>query len=295
MEIRLLKYFLTVVEEQNITRAAKKLHITQPTLSRQIREFEESLQTELFVRKNKKLVLTEAGMYLKKRAEEIIELDEKTKQELINYQNSVLNDQISIGCVEATNSIFLFRILEEMMTDHPQITFDIFSGTSNDIMEKLDKGLLDIAVLIEPLPIIDSEYNQLTLPEKEIWGILVSNNFFLSKQKEITSEEIKGVPLINSGRKAVQEMFYDWGKFNEEDLNIIGKYNLISNVISLVESEIGVAFAIEGAINMRNKDSVFLPLSPTLETRCVLVWKKDGILSHTVLEFIKRVKYALKA
>lgn len=295
MEIRVLRYFLMVAEEQNITRAAKKLHITQPTLSRQIREFEESLQTELFIKKNKKLVLTEAGIYLKKRAEEIIELDEKTKQELINYQNSVLNDQISIGCVEATNSIFLFRKLEEMMTDHPQITFDIFSGTSNDIMEKLDKGLLDIAVLIEPLPIIDSEYNQLTLPDKEIWGMLVSNNFFLSKQKEITSEEIKGVPLISSGRKAVQEMFYDWGKFNEEDLNIIGKYNLISNVISLVESEIGVAFAIEGAINMRNKDSVFLPLSPALETRCVLVWKKDGILSHTVLEFIKRIEHALKA
>lgn len=291
----MLRYFLMVAKEQNITKAAEKLHITQPTLSRQLKEFEESVQADLFVRKNKKLYLTEAGLYLKKRAEEILQLDQKTIQELANYQNSILNDQLSIGCVEATNSNFLSRMLEEMIANHPQVTFDLFSGTSTDIIEKLEKGLLDMAILIEPLSISNDDYESLTLPEKEIWGLLVSNEFFLGNQDSVSPEDILGVPLIYSGRKEVEEMFFTWGNFTQENLNIVGKYNLIFNVISLVENKVGVAFAIEGAIGNRGNNTKFIPLKPKMETNCVLIWKKDSILSPTVLEFIEQIKYALKA
>lgn len=295
METRMLRYFLMVAEEQNITNAAKKLHITQPTLSRQMKEFEESVQAELFIRKNKKLYLTEAGLYLKKRAEEILELDQKTIQELANYQNSILNDQLSIGCVEATNSNFLSKMLEEMIANHPQVTFDLFSGTSTDIIEKLDKGLLDLAILIEPLTISSEDYYSLTLPEKEIWGLLVSKEFFLGNQKSISPRDILGIPLIYSGRNEVQNMFFSWGNFTQKDLNIVGKYNLIFNVISLVENKVGAAFAIEGVTHNRGNNTKFIPLKPELETNCVLIWKKDSILSPTVLEFINQIKHALKA
>ncbi|MCC0782640.1 LysR family transcriptional regulator [Clostridioides sp. ES-S-0108-01] len=293
MEIRMLKYFLTVAEEQNITQAAKKLHITQPTLSRQIREFEESLHIDLFIRQNKKLYLTEPGMFLKKRAEEILELNEKTEQEFANYQNAILKGQISIGCVEANSSHFLSQMLEEMIADHPQVTFSIFSGTSNDIVEKLDKGLLDVALLIEPAPV--DKYNKLVLPDKEIWGLLVSTEHFLTNQHSVSAKEILGVPLICSSRKEVQNMLCSWGNFTEDDLNIIGKYNLIFNVISLVENKVGVALAIKGAVDNRKDNTKFLPFTPSMETNCVLVWKKDAIRSSTVLTFIKKMKHALKA
>ncbi|PZF87979.1 LysR family transcriptional regulator [Listeria ivanovii] len=293
MEIRMLKYFLTVAEEQNITQAAKKLHITQPTLSRQIRDFEASLQTELFIRKNKKLYLTEPGLFLKKRAEEMLELDGKTEQEFAKYQNALLKGQISIGCVEANSSHFLAKMLEEMIADHPQVTFNMYSGTSNDIIERLDKGLLDVALLIDPVPA--DNYNKLVLPDKEIWGLLVSTEYFITNQQYISPKEILDVPIIWSGRKEVQNMLCSWGTFEEGDLNIVGKYNLIFNVISLVENKVGAAFAIQGAIDNRKNSTKFLPLSPTLETNCVLVWKKDTILSDTVLTFIRKMKNALKA
>lgn len=265
----MLKYFLTVAEEQNITQAAKKLHITQPTLSRQIREFEESLQLDLFVRQNKKLYLTEPGMFLKKRAEEMLELNEKTEQEFASYQQAILSGQISIGCVEAESSHFLSQMLEEMMADYPQVTFNIFSGTSNDITEKLDKGLLDIALLIEPAPM--DKYNKLILPDKEIWGVLVSTEHFLSNQQSLSATDLRGIPLICSSRKEVRKMFCSWGQFTEDDLNIVGKYNLIFNVISLVENKVGAALAIKGAIDNRKNKTIFLPCAPALETNCVLV------------------------
>lgn len=289
----MLKYFLTVAEEQNITQAAKKLHITQPTLSRQIRDFEVNLQTALFVRKNKKLYLTEPGLFLKKRAEEILELDEKTEQEFAKYQNALLKGQISIGCVEASNSQFLAEMLEEMIADHPQVTFNIYSGTSNDIKERLDKGLLDIALLIEP--VLADNYHKLVLPDKEIWGLLVSTEYFLTNQQHVSAKEILGVPLIWSGRKEIQNMLCSWGGFVEEDLNVVGKYNLIFNVISLVENKVGAAFAIRGAIDNRKNNTKFLPLTPKLETNCVLIWKKETILSDTVLTFIQKMENALKA
>ncbi|PZG36885.1 LysR family transcriptional regulator [Listeria ivanovii] len=293
MEIRMLKYFLIVAEEQNITQAAKKLHITQPTLSRQIRDFEASLQTELFIRKNKKLYLTEPGLFLKKRAEEMLELDGKTEQEFAKYQNALLKGQISIGCVEANSSHFLAKMLEEMIADHPQVTFNMYSGTSNDIIERLDKGLLDVALLIDPVPA--DNYNKLVLPDKEIWGLLVSTEYFITNQQYISPKEILDVPIIWSDRKEVQNMLCSWGTFEEGDLNIVGKYNLIFNVISLVENKVGAAFAIQGAIDNRKNSTKFLPLSPILETNCVLVWKKDTILSDTVLTFIRKMKNALKA
>ena len=165
MDFRLLKYFWTIAEEGTVSRAADILHITQPTLSRQLKELEEELGTELFVREKKKMILTEAGLFLKSRAEEILSLTNQTKQEFESRRNQLFSGHISIGCVEADNSDTLATILEELVSDYPQVTFHIFSGTSDDITEKLDKGLIDLAILLEPISL--DKYESLTLPRTE--------------------------------------------------------------------------------------------------------------------------------
>lgn len=292
MEIRMLRYFLTIAAEQNISQAARVLHITQPTLSRQLKEFEEKLGTDLFIRANKKMFLTETGMFLKKRAEEILLLNDKTEQEFLNKKQGLLSGHISIGCVEADNSDTLALFLEELIADHPQISFNIVSGTSDDIIEKLDKGLLDVALLLEPVS--TEKYDKIILPRQERWGLLVSNESFLANKNDLTVEELVGIPLLCSARLEVQNMFYSWAEIEEKELNIIGTFNLIFNVFSLVENRVGSALTIEGAISHRKSENVkFLPLVPEIKTNCVLVWKKNTILSPTVHKLIEKFNYAL--
>ncbi|WP_313466757.1 LysR family transcriptional regulator [Carnobacterium sp.] len=290
MEIRILRYFLTIAEEKSITQAAKVLHITQPTLSRQLRELEEQLETDLFIRKNKKMFLTEAGMYLKSRAEEIILLNDKTEQEFQSKSQEFLSGHISIGSVEAENSDTLAMFLEEMLVEHPQVTFNIYSSTGDNILERLDKGLLDVALLSEPISI--QKYEKIVLPKQERWGLLVSKDSFLASKSQISSEELVGLPIISPFRLDVKKMFDTWSGL-EEKLTIIGTYNLIFNVFSLVEHDVGLALIMEGAASNRQPDTLkFLPLIPEIKTNCVLAWRKNTILSPTTNVFIEKIKYA---
>lgn len=294
MEIRILRYFWTIAEEGNISRAADLLHITQPTLSRQLRELEEELGTVLFYRDKKQLVLTEAGTFLKDRAEEILSLTDKTEQAFMDQKKQLFSGHISIGCVEADNSDTLALMLEEMVQDYPQVTFHIFSGTSDDITEKLDKGLIDLAILLEPIAV--EKYEGITLPRTEKWGIVVSKDSFLADKKVMRPEDLMGVPLLCSARKEIQQMIADWMGTPLEQLNITGTYNLIFNIFSLVENRVGSALAIEGAIGNRYADEItFIPLSPAIETKCVAAWKKNRSFSPVVHEFIQRMKHAFKA
>lgn len=294
MELRLLKYFYTIAEEETISQAAEVLHITQPTLSRQLKELEEELGTELFLREKRKMVLTEAGRFLKSRAEEILYLTEQTQQEFEDRRKQLFSGHFSIGCVEADNSDTLAMMLEEFISDYPEVHFHIQSGTGDDIKERLDKGLLDLAIVLEPA---DTEkYKKIILPRKEKWGILVSADSFLAQKSELTKEELKGVPLLISQRAEVQNMFSEWLGTEPADLSIVGTYNLIFNIFSLVENRVGSALTIEGAITNRKQETMkFLPLAPVVETSCVLIWKKNRILSPVVTEFIDRFNYAFGA
>jgi DNA-binding transcriptional LysR family regulator len=294
MELRLLKYFYTIAEEGTISQAAEVLHITQPTLSRQLKELEEELGTELFLREKRKMVLTEAGRFLKSRAEEILHLTEQTQQEFEDRRKQLFSGHFSIGCVEADNSDTLAMMLEEFISDYPEVHFHIQSGTGDDIKERLDKGLLDLAIVLEPA---DTEkYEKIILPRKEKWGILVSADSFLAQKSELTKEELKGVPLLISQRAEVQTMFSNWLGIDPADLSIVGTYNLIFNVFSLVENRVGSALTIEGAITNRKQETMkFLPLAPAVETSCVLIWKKNRILSPVVAEFISRFNDAFGA
>lgn len=295
MELRNLRYFLTVVEASSISKAAKILNITQPTLSRQLKELEIELGAELFKREPKGIKLTEDGIFLKNRSEEILSLASKTKQEFDNKKKQELVGNITIGCVEADNSDTLAMILEELTQDYPRITFNISSGTSEDITERLDKGLLDIAILLEPISV--ENYEKLSLPRTERWGLLVPRSSDLANNNYIMPQMLKQTNLLVPRREEIQNMIASWCTCDINDLRIVGTYNLIFNIFSLVENNIGSAIVIEGATPNRNVNNQlkFIPLSPVVQTNCVLIWKKSRILTPVLEEFIKRFKEIIKS
>lgn len=294
MDYRLLKYFKAIAEEKSISRAASVLHITQPTLSRQLKEFEDELGAGLFYREKKEMHLTEAGHFLKDRANEILDLTEQTEKEFMRHKEVLFSGHISIGCVEAENSDTLALILEELITDYPKITFSIFSGTSHDITDKLDKGLLDLAILLEPMK--TNKYEKIRLPRKEKWGLLVSETSNLADRSYVKPTDITTAPLLCSGRTEIQDMLQVWSGSHFEHINIIGTYNLIFNIIPLVSNGVAHALAIKGAGTDWNAKGIkFVPLQPAIETDCVVAWKKHRSLTPVVNEFIKRMKYAFEA
>lgn len=294
MELRVLRYFWTIAEEGSISKAAGLLHITQPTLSRQLMSLEEELGVQLFIREKKRLILTEAGLYLKDRAQEIISLADKTEKEFEDQKKQLFSGTLSIGCVEANSSKVLAVFLERFISDYPQVTFNLFSGTGDDISEKLDKGLLDIGILLEPVQ--TEKYECLLFPEKERWGMLVEKNSALAKRKKIQPKELLKEPLLCSGRPEVQQLLADWMGHSLSELNVVGTYNLIFNVYSLVENNVGAALMIEGAVmNLKSEQTRFIPLEPEINTECVMVWKKNRVLSPVTNEFIRKFKHAFQA
>ncbi|HBI1662571.1 TPA: LysR family transcriptional regulator [Enterococcus faecalis] len=293
MEIRLLRYFWTVAQEGNISRAAKLLDITQPTLSRQIRDLEEQVGVPLFHREKNHLYLLPDGIFLKERAEELIQLSDKLERTFIERKKFQLEGVITIGCVEADNSDTVAMMLEEMVSDYPNVTFNLVTGTSEDISDRLEKGLLDLAVLLEPVKL--ENVNILKLPREEKWGFLVSKELFISRKSSIIREDIKGLPILCSNREEVQKMLASWADTPFNQLNIVGNFNLLFNVFSLVENKVGVALTIEGAVAKRNLESTeFIPMKPEVKTNCMLVWK-DRIQTPVVQELLLRFKHAFKA
>ncbi len=293
MEIRLLRYFWTVAEEKNISKAAKLLNITQPTLSRQIKELEETTGVPLFHRERNQLSLTEDGIFLKERAEEILMLNDKLDQAFLDQKKKQLSGTFTIGCVEADNSDTLSMMIEELISDYPQVRFNLVTGTSDDILDRLDKGILDLALLLEPIDM--STYDYLVLPRHERWGLLVSKETFLAQKETLAPADLKGIPVLSSNRKEVQELIANWLGSPFEELNVVGTYNLIFNIFSLVENRVGSALAIEGATAYRNTEQFkFVPLEPELKTHCVLVWKRR-IHTPVVEELIQRFKHAFQA
>lgn len=291
MELRLLRYFWTIAEEENISRAAEILHVTQPTLSRQLRELETELGTPLFDRKNKGLVLTEAGLFLKSRAGEILKLTQQTTQEFVNRQAQLFSGHIAIGCVEADNSDTLAMMLEDFVSDYPQVTFHIFSSASDIITDQLDKGLLDVAILLEPVN--TDKYATLTLPRTEQWGLLVAAESFLANRETIVPTDLPGMPLMISNRPEVQHLLTTWSGLDRDQLNIIGTYNLSFNVLPLVAHQVAAALMIAGALSNRQPaDTRFIPLAPAIGTNCVLVWRRDRLMTPVVREFIRYFREA---
>ena len=288
MELRVLNYFLMVAREENITKAAQLLHVTQPTLSRQLMQLEEELGVQLFHRGKHCVRLTEEGMLLRRRAQELVSLSEKTKQEL-QCREEVPAGEIAIGCGETKSMSLLSSSMVSFRERYPLVQFSIYSAIADDIKERIEKGLLDMGLLVEPVDI--SKYEYIRLPVKERWGVLVREDSPLARKASVTPEDLLDIPLIMSRREPVKNQLASWFGTVFDQMEIAATYNLIVNAAFMVEQGLGVALCFDlGAVfeNLR-----FVPLWPRMETGSVLVWKKNQALSSAQAYFIRHIRNAL--
>lgn len=293
MEIRVLKYFLAVAREQNISAAAESLFLSQPTLSRQLKELEEELGKQLFIRGSRKITLTEEGLLLRKRAEEIVELLDKTEKELSNSDEQV-SGEIYIGAGETDGLRLIAKAAKELQEQYPQITYRIISGDAVDITERLDKGLIDFALLLEPVDI--SKYNYLKFPVKDVWGVLMRRDCPLAQKKSISPKDLQDMPLIVSRQALDGSELTQWLKNGSEQLNIVSTYNLVYNASLMVDEGLGVALCLDKIINVSGDSSLcFRPLKPRLEVGMSLVWKKYQVFSKAAEKFILKMQEGINS
>jgi DNA-binding transcriptional LysR family regulator len=291
MEIRVLKYFLAVAREGSITAAANALHLTQPTLTRQLQDLEYELKQKLFVRGKYKITLTEEGMLLKDRAEEIIEMVNKTKKDIISSGEDTRGD-VYIGSGETDAMHHIAEVIKDIQSAYPNIIFHIYSGNADDVMEKLDKKLLDFGVLLQPVDI--SKYDNVALPTTDIWGVLMRKDCPLAQCKSVKLENLKNLPLIVSRRitkKSSNNEFLKWFHGEFDNLNTVATFNLVYNAAILVKSGIGYAFALDKLADTSDKSPLcFRPLEPKLEARINVVWNKSSIRSSAANLFLQKLQ-----
>lgn len=290
MELRVLRYYLAVVREENITRAAEILHITQPTLSRQMAELEDELNTKLFERTNRKISLTEAGMLLRRRAEELVSLADKTEQEFKSGAEELMG-LISIGSgVTAATSEALPELLQAYTEKYPQVRFELRTGMAATIKDQLDKGLLDIGILMEPVEV--EKYDFIRLPQKDVWGLLMPEDDALAEKSFITPADVQSLRLIVNWRITEREA-KAWFGGDTDHLNVFCSYDMIDNAALLVKRRLGYAFVIEGAVKQFS-GLTFRPLSPEISNTSVLVWKKYQPANQAVQKFIELARNAYR-
>lgn len=291
MEVRVLKYFLAVAREGSITAAANALHLTQPTLTRQMQDLEYELKQKLFVRGKHNITLTEEGILLKDRAEEIIEMVHKTKSDIMSSGEDVKGD-IYIGCGETEAMQYVAEVIKEIQDAYPNIVFHIHSGNAEEVMEKLDKKLLDFGILIQPVDI--TKYDNITLPTSDTWGVLMRKDSPLAKFETVKLENLKNLPLITSRqvtKKSQNNDYTKWFQGKFETLNIVATYNLIYNAALLVKSGIGYAVALDRLADTSSESELcFRPFEPKLEAKLDIVWNKFQVRSAAANLFLQKLQ-----
>ncbi|WP_294549447.1 LysR family transcriptional regulator [uncultured Pseudoflavonifractor sp.] len=289
MELRVLKYFLAVAREENITKAAALLHLTQPTLSRQLMQLEEELGVKLFHRSRYHIVLTDEGMLLRRRAQELIDLAEKTAQEF--RREPELRGEISIGSGDLEGMHVLAEFLASFQKLHPQVTYQIYSGNADNIKEQLERGTLDLGLLLEPVDI--SKYDMIRLPVKEQWGVHVQENSPLAQNPSVTAQDLSKLPLIYTRRGVVQKELERWFGPYAKDLRVAATGNLPYNMALLSRAGVGAFLTIR--LRCSYEGLRFLPLSPPLESSTVLAWKKTETFPPAVSALLEHIKECLSA
>jgi len=289
MEIRILKYFLAVAEEENITNAAKKLHMTQPSLSRQMMELEKELGKTLFLRTNKKTLLTEDGLHLKRRAREILSLVEKTTTELQTTSEEIYG-HIHFGAGETDIMRYFSKAIRRIHDAHPMVRFTLFSGNADDILEKLEDGVLDFGLVFSTT--ISEKYNSLPIPLSNFRGILMRKDSPWAKYDQITREQLTQMPLITSSRASyTQDFLSQWLNADADSLEIVASYNLIFNAVFLVEAGVGNAICLNNLVDTpQDSPLCFRPLYPPSYAELTLVWKRGRALSQAAEIFLKEVR-----
>jgi len=283
-----LRYFLAVAREQSISGAAELLHITQPTLSRQLMDLEEELGAKLFIRGNRKITLTEKGMLLRKRAAEIIDLVGKTELEFSAGEQSITGD-VYIGGGETDAMGLIARVAKRLQEDYPQIRYHLFSGNADDVTERLDKGLLDFGILIEPADV--KKYDFLRLPATDTWGVLMRKDSHLAERDVIRPQDLWNLPLITSRQTLVSSEFSKWFRKDFGELNIVTTYNLLYNATLMVKEGLGYALCLDKLVNTGDDSELcFRPLNPGMDSRLDIVWKKYQVFSNASQKFLQRLQ-----
>lgn len=287
MDLRVLKYFLMVVKEGNISRAAQILHITQPTLSRQLMNLEKELGTKLFLRGKRAITLTEDGAIFYQRAHEIVELTDKIEEEF-SRNGKEIEGTITIGCVETNGSKDLADFITYFHSKYPKVSFNLISADSEQILHKLDQGIVDIGCLVEPVDY--GNYETLRLPSEDRWGIISADEGEMSDRSSITIEELSTRPLSLPQRDHLYSEVLNWFK-DKDEINILAKHALLSNTIYLVKSGMLSAVTLEGAIGYKGIDGIkFIPIAPEIKTSSILAWKKNKLWSSATSYFLEEAQ-----
>lgn len=291
MEIRVLRYFLVVAQEEGINRAAEVLHITQPTLSRQLTQLEEELGVTLFHRGAKRITLTNEGILLRRRAEEILSLVDRTEQELVEQEEQV-EGRIVIGAGELTAMQVMPEIIERFRERYPRVTFDLYTGTADIVKEQMEKGLIDIGVLLEPIDIEQFEFIRLHKKERTI--VLMRPDSPLARKVGVSARDLEHLPLILPMRGGVQNELLNWfGDYLHKE-QIIFTSNLATNGALMVERGLAYSIVVEGSVPFIDKERItYRPLTPELTANCVFAWKKQQPFSLAVTKFIDYLRWVL--
>lgn len=282
MELRVLRYFLAVAREENITKAAQFLHITQPTLSRQLRQLEEEFGVKLFRRSKHSIRLTEEGLLLRRRAQEVVELAEKTEREMMK-RDEIISGEITMGCGETVNLQYIADCMAAFRSRYPEVHFSIYTGMADDVKERIERGLLDFGILIEPVDI--SRYDFIPLPAKDKWVALMNIDDPLAVKPFVTAADLQNRSLIVAGRESVNNMLRNWFGTMFAKKNVSVYMNLSAyNKTLLVRAGLGIALGLDLEYN---HDTMYTcPLEPPIDNGSFLVWKKNQFSSAAIEAFI---------
>ena len=284
MELRVLRYFIEVSRTQNITAAAERLHITQPTLSKQLIDLEDELGAKLFERGKRRTTLTEDGMLLFQRAKEIVALADLTESAFRSTDERIAGD-IAIGCGETEGMRLLVEAMKEMRAAHPGVTFRLSSGNFEDISDRLDSGLVDFGLFVGDAAV--AKYDYIKLPHSDAWGLLMRADNALAERATVRPQDLDGLALLCSRQAVQSNELAGWLGREFGELDIVATYNLIHNATYMVEAGMGCAVSIEGLVNTSGTGLVFRPFEPSLTARLSFAWKRGRQLSRAAAEFLK--------
>ena len=293
MELRVLQYFLAVTREQSISGAAASLYLSQPTLSRQLKELEEELGKQLIIRGNRRVTLTEEGMILRKRAEEILELVPKAEEEISRAEETVAGE-ITVGAGETDGMRFLVKAMHSLQQEYPLVHFHVFSGDKATIIEQLDRGLIDFGLVFGAVD--EARYEEITIPYQDTWGVFMRRDSPLAEKATITAEDLMDKPLIFSRQAFRNQEFRKFFPCGQESLNIVATYNLLFNGSLMVEEGMGYAVSFDKIINLSgNRALCFRPLEPSLKANMHVIWKKYQVITKAAEKFLRKLQENLES
>lgn len=291
MEIRVLRYFLAVVREGSITKAAEQLHITQPTLSRQLAQMEADAGVKLFERGTRRIILTGEGLLLRRRAEEILELVDKTERELAE-QDEMVEGTVSIGCGDLAAVQLLPELIDSFHERYPTVTFDLYTATADDIQDRMDRGLADVGLLLEPVNM--DKYDYIRLDKREQWVVIMHPDSPLAKLERITPQDLKGQPLILPRRISVRSELARWFGRDFDKLDVLFTSNLPSSSSVMARSKLAYSIAIKGSVAFWDEKNITCrPLSPELTATSVIAWRRRQPFALAAEKFIEHCKAVL--